>query len=126
MKKSPSAPNLDIQFNADVYAALVQAARTATFIDDRWRCLEAAHVLGQRFLRPHFEVHWLMLRLALACRDGREAIGQVVRLLLVPLGHLTGRLPLGNPGRATVSAFAAMPVRPDLFALIDRARSRGR
>ena len=29
-------------------------------------------------------------------------------ILLVPLGHLSGRLPLGNPGRATVSAFAPM------------------
>ena len=41
-----------------------------------------------------------------------------IRLALAPLGHLSGRLPLGNPGRATVSAFAPLPVRPELAALI--------
>jgi hypothetical protein len=41
----------------------------------------------------------------------------------VPLGHLSGRLPLGNPGRATVSAFEPLPVRPELAELITRARS---
>jgi hypothetical protein len=35
---------------------------------------------------------------------------------------LSGRLPLGNPGRATVSAFEPMPVRPELLALIEQAR----
>ena len=51
-----------------------------------------------------------------------EAFGQLFRLALVPLGHLTGRLPAGNPGRATVSAFRPMPVRADLRALIAQAR----
>ncbi|MFD2377205.1 DUF3703 domain-containing protein [Ottowia pentelensis] len=38
-------------------------------------------------------------------RDWPEVAGQLLRLALVPLGHLSGRLPIGNPGRATVSAF---------------------
>ena len=49
-----------------------------------------------------------MLALAARERDVRGAAGQLFRILLVPLGHLSGRLPLGNPGRATVSAFAPM------------------
>jgi hypothetical protein len=40
-----------------------------------------------------------MLALAARERDVREAAGQLFRILLVPLG---------NPGRATVSAFAPM------------------
>jgi hypothetical protein len=44
------------------------------------------------------------------------------RLALVPLGHLSGRLPLGNPGRSTVSAFEPLPVRPELAEMIARAR----
>lgn len=42
-------------------------------------------------------------------------------LLLVPLGHLTGRLPIGNPGRAHVSAFRPMAVRADIAEAIAQA-----
>jgi hypothetical protein len=38
--------------------------------------------------------------------------------LLVPLGHFTGRLPLGNAGRSNISAFQTMPIREDIAALI--------
>src|SRR3989344_4549242 len=47
---------------------------------------------------------------------------QVLRRALVPLGHLSGRLPVGNPGRATVSAFEPLTVRPELAELIANAR----
>ncbi len=76
--------------------------------------LERAHVLGQRDSRRHLNVHWRMLRVGWLRRDGREVRGQLLRLLLTPFGHLTGRLPLGNPGSARVGAFAAMPVAPEL------------
>lgn len=33
------------------------------------------------------------------------------------------RLPLGNPGRANVSAFAPMPLRPDIAEVIAQVRS---
>lgn len=69
----------------------------------------------------HLHSHLMMLRLAAAERDW-PAAGQVLRLLLVPLGNATGRLPLGNMGRATVSAFKPMPVAPALRRLIEEAR----
>lgn len=59
-----------------------------------------------------------MLGLAWRTRELSELSGQVLRLLLVPLGHLLGRLPVGNTGRATVNAFRPMPVAPDLLATI--------
>ena len=77
----------------------------------RWTWLMAAHVVGQADLRLHLHSHGRMLGLALAQRDAREALGQLLRLALVPLGHALGRLPAGNVGRATVSAFR--PMRPD-------------
>ena len=46
---------------------------------------------------------------------------------LVPPGSLTGRLPMGNTGRARISAFRSMPVPADLASLIsphDRPASR--
>ena len=61
-----------------------------------------------------------MLRISWARRDGREVRGQILRLLLIPLGHLTGRLPLGNTGGANVSAFRPMPIAPDLDAILQQ------
>jgi hypothetical protein len=79
-----------------------------------WRALERAHILSQPRLLPHLRVHSLMLAFALAGRDAREIVGQLARLLLVPLGAVTGRIPIGNTGRSNVSAFKPMPLPDDL------------
>jgi hypothetical protein len=83
--------------------------------------LRDAHILGQQDIGRHALAHWHMLRAAVALRDGREVAGQLLRLVLVPLGHLSGRLPRGNPGTADVSAFAPHPIPPQLQRLIDGA-----
>jgi hypothetical protein len=62
-----------------------------------------------------------MLRYALALGDAREATGQLLRLALVPLGHLLARLPLGNIGRSHVSAFRTMVPAAEVTALMDQA-----
>lgn len=87
----------------------------------RWRWLEAAHVLGQTSLPLHWRSHTAMLRYALALVDAREATGQLLRLALVPLGHLLARLPLGNIGRSHVSAFRPMVPSAEVTALMDQA-----
>ncbi|MDO8906253.1 DUF3703 domain-containing protein [Hydrogenophaga sp.] len=115
-------------FDVPVFAELIHRAKTARDADlqaQAWLALEAAHVVGQRHFGPHVESHVLMLGLAVRTMDWPEAAGQLFRLALVPLGHLTGRLPLGNPGRSTVSAFKPLPVRPELNALIEQARAAG-
>lgn len=84
--------------------------------------LERAHVLGQRDFIRHGHVHVLMLRAARDLADGREIRGQLLRLALVPLGHLFKRLPVGNTGRSNVSAFAPMDVPADLKRLLDEGR----
>jgi len=99
------------------YAAALDAARAhyaAGRLDTAFGQLERAHVLGQPELRRHWRVHAWMLRVALRRRDAREIAGQLQRLALTPLGHLTGRLPLGNTGGANVDAFAPMALPEDL------------
>jgi hypothetical protein len=81
--------------------------------------LERAHVLGQSRFGPHLRVHLWMLRTAWALRDGREVWGQLLRIALVPLGHLSGSLPPGNTGGANVSAFRPMPVALELRLLLE-------
>ncbi len=85
--------------------------------------LERAHVLGQRDFGPHLGVHLRMLRVAVALRDWHEVRGQLLRIALVPFGHLLGRLPRGNTGASNVSAFAPMTIPPALERLLDNKES---
>ena len=86
---------------------------------DLWRPLEEAHILSQPWALTHVRVHAAMLLEALRQRDRREIVGQIARMAVTGPGSRTGRYPVGNTGRATVSAFAPMPVPPDLSALLD-------
>ncbi|PKO65319.1 MAG: hypothetical protein CVU22_20480 [Betaproteobacteria bacterium HGW-Betaproteobacteria-16] len=117
-----ASPAVEVRLNA-IHTELIRRARASGEPETAWLYLEAAHVVGQQRLWPHTLTHVHMLRLALRTGDAVEALGQAMRLALVPLGHLSGRLPLGNPGRATVSAFASLPLRPELRALIEQVRS---
>jgi len=102
-------------------AAMAEAARYRAAGDAgrAFAALERAHVLGQRDFVPHVSVHWQMLRAGWAAGDRREVMGQLMRIALVPVGHLVGRLPLGNTGGANVSAFKPMAIPPDLEPLIE-------
>lgn len=107
-----------------IYALLMDgfASSQAISVEDRWRWLMAAHVVGQMDFKLHIHSHCVMLGYATRMRDWREAAGQLFRLALVPLGHALGRLPAGNIGRATVNAFKPMALSPDIRALIHEAR----
>ncbi|GEO02030.1 hypothetical protein NSE01_38620 [Novosphingobium sediminis] len=87
-----------------------------------WRALERGHILAQARLPLHLHSHAVMLAYALARREWGEVSGQVFRLLLAPLGTLTGRLPVGNTGRTNVSAFASMPLPEDIADLLNGER----
>ena len=93
-------------------------AREANDAQTAWTALERAHVISQPYLGHHLFNHWTMLGYAFRLRDGREMLGQLFRLVLAPLGALTGKIPVGNTGRSNVSAFAPMKVPDDLVPLI--------
>jgi hypothetical protein len=80
-------------------------------------------VVGQTRLGSHLQVHGLMLALAWETRAAREVLGQIFRIALVPLGHLLGRLPLGNSGRANISAFQVMQPSPAILQVIVESRA---
>jgi hypothetical protein len=86
-----------------------------------WDLLCAAHIAGQFVLALHIRTHLAMLSLALQERQLGEAAGQLIRLALVPIGHLMQKLPAGNSGRANVSAFVPMDIAPKWRGLIDEA-----
>lgn len=92
----------------------LSAARLAPGGDtDAWRRLERAHVLSQPWAWDHVRVHGAMLRRAWNERDRIEVRGQLFRLVVAGPGSLTNRYPIGNSGRARVSATAPMPIGDD-------------
>jgi len=102
------------------YATEVASGRAALGGREYARCffhLERAHVLGQRSTFRHVYAHWLMFRTAVGQRDFREALGQLPRMVAAMLSSRIW-VPLGNTGRARVSAFAPMPVPEDLRHLV--------
>jgi hypothetical protein len=88
---------------------------------ERWGLLERAHILSQPWPWHHTVVHWRMLRLAVRQQNRREALGQVLRLVVAAPGSVSGRYPQGNTGRASVGLLEPMPIPDDLAEIIDSA-----
>ncbi|MEV0298298.1 DUF3703 domain-containing protein [Nocardia sp. NPDC050710] len=104
------------------FEAELESARTTTDLDDMWHALENAHILSQSWPWPHTRAHWHMLRLALRCRDRREAFGQVVRLSVAGIGSSLGRVPTGNTGRTAVGIRTSMPIPAELNRILAEGR----
>lgn len=113
-------------FGHGIFDNLLQRYRAtpADQLPQRWRLLEAAHVVGQTRMGPHLQSHMAMLGLAWETGDRAEVGGQLFRLMLVPLGHLFGRLPLGNSGRSHISAFKPMQPSPEILQVISESRQK--
>ncbi len=97
----------------------VQQAWNQNRLSDAFHHAERAHILGQRYLVPHAHTHWWMLRIGWRRRDGREVTGQLLRVLAVLPGFVTGWIPKGNTGGANVSALRPMQIPDDLKPLAD-------
>jgi hypothetical protein len=100
------------------YVQEMAAAKTTTDPARRWSHLERAHILSQPDPWLHTRNHVSMLALAVRQRDRREALGQIVRIIVAAPGSLSGRFPEGNTGRAAVGLRQPMPTPPDLAALL--------
>ena len=80
---------------------------------DGWRHLERAHVLSQPWAWDHIRARTHMLRRGWHERDRVEVRGQLLRLVVAGPGSLISRYPIGNTGRARVSATLPMPITDD-------------
>ncbi len=116
---TPVQPASSIPDLVDAELARHRAAARAGDVGGAWWALERAHILSQPKLPLHLRVHWAMLGYAVRSHDPREIAGQVARLALAPLGAITGRIPVGNTGRSSVSAFRPMPIPDDLRSVVD-------
>lgn len=113
----------DLSFRSLVEVEL-ERYRWAASVGDvgsAWWALERAHMVSQSALLLHLRVHVIMLAYALRTADLAEAGGQLLRLVLAPLGALGGRTPMGNTGRARVDPFMPMPIPGDLRRALEEA-----
>ncbi|WP_319451978.1 MULTISPECIES: DUF3703 domain-containing protein [unclassified Mycobacterium] len=102
-----------------LYAQEMAAAKRAAAVEDRWQHLERAHIVSQPYPWLHTRNHVAMLDLALRQRDRREALAQVVRIVVAAPGSLSGRYPEGNTGRRAAGLMTPMPVPPDLAVALE-------
>jgi hypothetical protein len=101
-----------------IYRAEMDAADEAADPMTRWRHLERAHIVSQSDPWLHTCNHAAMLALALRQHDRREAVGQVLRLIVAAPGSMTGRYPVGNTGRVAAGLMTPMPIPHDLAAAV--------
>jgi hypothetical protein len=104
------------------YEAELGAARTATAggsVEAAFHHLERAHILSQRHTLEHVHVHWLMLRLGASAGAWREVISQSARVVAAAAFSRLW-VPIGNTGRASVSAMMPMPVPDDLLSVLEK------
>jgi len=101
-------------------AELVAARANAEDPDKVMHHLSRAHILSQRHTGAHARVHWLMLKAGFAEGDVREVFGQVTRMIAAGLFSRVW-VPIGNTGRANVSALRPMPIPDDLRQLLREA-----
>jgi hypothetical protein len=94
------------------------SAATGGEIATAFRHLERAHILSQRHTWQHVHVHWLMLRLGWSVRDWQEVLGQCSRVVAAALFSRIW-VPIGNSGRANVSAVKPMPMPDDLRSILE-------
>jgi hypothetical protein len=107
----------------DAWAAERVAARAARASGDtptEWLRLGRAHILSQPMAIRHVRTHLAMLSFGLRQRDGREIVGQLLRLMVAAPGTWTGRYPVGNTGVAKVSAVLPMPIPDDLRVILEQ------
>lgn len=104
-------------FESEMAAARNRYARGQ--LDQAYKHLEVAHVLGQRYVVPHIITHWGMLRIGLKRRSASEVVGQGVRIVLGAIGSAVGIVPTGNTGGTNINMFKRLPVDPAIKTLLD-------
>ena len=110
--------NLRRVYGAELFSA--SAAIAGGDIEGAFEHLGRAHIISQRYTWQHVHVHWLMLKVGASIGDWREVFGQLSRIIAATLFSRIW-VPVGNTGRANVSAMKPMAVPEDLRTLWERS-----
>ena len=118
MKINTSMPNALIPF---FKKELQDAKETFSkgYLQQSWRHLERAHILGQLYPYHHSLVHWKMLVFGLKTKNVKEIFGQIPRLFIGGVKSFVGNIPVGNTGGANVPPLQYMEIPEDLQLIIN-------
>lgn len=89
-------------------------------LQQAWRHLERAHILGQSYPVEHTAIHWKMLMFGLSIKNWHEVVGQIPRLLVGGIKSFVGKIPIGNTGGANVPPLKPMEIPEDLQKILDQ------
>ena len=101
---------------------LAAAAKRANKPEQEFTHLENAHVLGQESTYQHTKVHCLMLMWGLRQLNGREVLGQLIRIIGAATKTAIGLVPSGNTGGSNISPFTKLPLSAEHQQTILKAR----
>ena len=90
-------------------------------LQQAWRHLEKAHVIGQAYPFKHTYVHWKMLQFGIKLKSTKEVIGQVPRLLIGGVKSFVGKIPVGNTGGANIPPLKTIPVEQEIIEIFKQA-----
>lgn len=106
---------------ARAYEYELHAARQLSRVgelEQAFKRLEIAHVLGQRHVVRHVQTHWLMLKIGYRRNSAREVSGQLLRIVLGAIGSCVGIVPTGNTGGTNIGIFKRMPIASEQQKLL--------
>jgi hypothetical protein len=90
-------------------------------LQQAWRHLEKAHVIGQAYPFKHTYVHWKMLQFGIKIKSLKEVIGQVPRLLIGGVKSFVGKIPVGNTGGANIPPLKTLPIDQEIIEIFEKA-----
>ena len=64
-----------------------------------------------------------MLKFGIKIKNGKEIIGQLLRLIFGGVKSFVGKIPVGNTGGANVPPLKPMEIPEDLLAIINNAKT---
>ena len=99
------------------YKACLQASN----LQQAWRHLERAHVIGQAYPLKHTYVHWKMLQFGIHIKSLKEVMGQVPRLLVGGVKSFVGKIPVGNTGGANIPPLRSLPIEEEIIEIFKKA-----
>ena len=89
-------------------------------VNDAWRHLERAHIIGQKYPYHHTLVHWKMLQFGIKIKNGKEITSQIPRLIFGGVKSFIGHIPTGNTGGSNVPPLQKLPIPDELRLIINQ------
>ncbi len=99
------------------YTSLLQENK----LQQAWRHLEKAHVIGQAYPYQHSYVHWKMLQFGIKIKSPKEVAGQIPRLLIGGIKSFVGTIPVGNTGGADIPPLKQLPIEQEIIEIFKKA-----